>query len=140
MTKVDCTICTVAIGRASFCRSNHYMRAASLIRLAVLLNRRKYGLMIVSKTEPFDKKRSKVFIDGEFCFVLYNSELRKFHIQENEEISSADYAEITEALIPKRCKLRAMNLLQKKKQFDIHLMDCLYVHHSRLLLIKRHHS
>ena len=79
--------------------------------------------MIVSKTEPFDKKRSKVFIDGEFCFVLYNSELRKFHIQENEEISSADYAEITEALIPKRCKLRAMNLLQKKDYTTKQLAD-----------------
>ena len=79
--------------------------------------------MIVSKTESFDKKRSKVFIDGEFRFVLYNSELRKFHIHENEEISVADYAEITEALIPKRCKLRAMNLLQKKDYTTKQLVD-----------------
>ncbi len=79
--------------------------------------------MTVSKIESFDKKRSKVFIDGEYRFVLYNSELKEYKIQENEEISMADYTEITEVLIPKRCKLRAMNLLQKKDYTTKQLAD-----------------
>jgi regulatory protein len=62
----------------------------------------------------FDKKRCKVFIDGEFSFLLYKGELRDFGIKTEANISDATYKEIMEGVLYKRCKLRAMNLLQKK--------------------------
>ena len=43
--------------------------------------------MIVSDICALDKKRSKVFIDGEFAFVLYNGELRDFDIKVGNELS-----------------------------------------------------
>ena len=50
--------------------------------------------MIVSDICALDKKRSKVFIDGEFAFVLYNGELRDFDIKVGNELSEDKYNEI----------------------------------------------
>lgn len=70
--------------------------------------------MIVTGIEELTKSRSKVCIDGEFAFVLYKGELRHFHLREGEELSQKDYEEIMRDILPKRAKLRAMNLLLKK--------------------------
>ena len=79
--------------------------------------------MIVSDICAFDKKRSKVFIDGEFAFVLYNGELRDFDIKVGNELSEDKYNEIECGLLPKRAKLRAMNLLQKRDYTEKQLRD-----------------
>ena len=34
----------------------------------------------VTKIEDLDKKRSKVYLDEEFAFVLYKGELSQYHI------------------------------------------------------------
>ena len=70
--------------------------------------------MIVTGIEEMTKSRSKISIDGEFAFVLYKGELRHFHLLEGEEISEEDYEHIMKEILPKRAKLRAMNLLLKK--------------------------
>lgn len=79
--------------------------------------------MIVSDICALDKKRSKVFIDGEFAFVLYNGELRDFDIKVGNEFSEDKYNEIECGLLPKRAKLRAMNLLQKRDYTEKQLRD-----------------
>ena len=43
--------------------------------------------MIVSGITPADKRRSKVYLDGSFAFVLYNGEIKRFHIEEGEELA-----------------------------------------------------
>ncbi len=70
--------------------------------------------MIVTGIEEFTKSRSRVFLDGEFAFVLYKGELRHYHLKVGEAVSEADYGQIMGELLPKRAKLRAMNLLLKK--------------------------
>lgn len=70
--------------------------------------------MIVTQLLPLDKKRIKVYIDGEYAFLLYKGEAHNFHIQEGQELSESVYSEIVEQLLPKRATKRAMNLLQKK--------------------------
>lgn len=70
--------------------------------------------MIITGIEEITKSRSKVFIDGEFAFVLYTGELRRFHLQEGGELGGRDYEKIMGEILPKRAKLRAMNLLMKK--------------------------
>lgn len=86
--------------------------------------------MIVTDVVEFDKKRSKIFIDGEFAFVLYKGELKDYSVKAGKELSESDYREILEIVLPKRCKLRAMNLLQKKdyteKQLRNKLLEGLY--------------
>ena len=79
--------------------------------------------MIVSDIQEFDKKRCKVYIDGEFAFILYKGELRDYAIKIGCEIPNESYSEIMETLLPKRCKLRAMNLLQKKDYTEKQLRD-----------------
>ena len=70
--------------------------------------------MIITGIEEITKSRSKVFIDGEFAFVLYKGELRHFHLKPDTELDEGDYAKIMEEILPKRAKVRAMNLLLKK--------------------------
>lgn len=71
--------------------------------------------MLITQIEELSKSRSKVFIEQEFAFVLYKGELRLYHIREGEEISEADYDEIMNVVLPKRAKLRAMNLLKSRE-------------------------
>lgn len=70
--------------------------------------------MLVTQIQPFDKKRCKVFLDGEFAFVLYNGECRKYGIREGEELSDEIHGTIMGEILLKRARLRAMNLLQKR--------------------------
>ena len=70
--------------------------------------------MIITGIEDLTKSRSRISIDGEFAFVLYKGELRRFHLQVGEVLSEKDYETITKEILPKRAKLRAMNLLLKK--------------------------
>ena len=77
--------------------------------------------MIVTGIEEVSKSRSKICIDGEFAFVLYKGELRHFHLREGEEISTADHEQIMKEILPKRAKLRAMNLLLKKNYTNAQL-------------------
>ncbi|MCH5345183.1 MAG: regulatory protein RecX [Acetatifactor sp.] len=71
--------------------------------------------MKVTQIEALSKTRSKIYIEGEFAFVLYRGELRLYHVREGEEISEQDYRAILDEVLPKRAKLRAMNLLQKRE-------------------------
>lgn len=79
--------------------------------------------MTITDIVEFDKKRCKVFIDGEFAFVLYKGELREYGLKTGAEISENVYEEIISVVLSKRCKLRAMNLLQKKDYTTRQLRD-----------------
>ena len=68
--------------------------------------------MRVTQIVELSKSRSKVYIDQEFAFVLYKGEFRLYHVREGEEIPEEDYRTIMEEVLPKRAKLRAMNLLK----------------------------
>ena len=68
----------------------------------------------ITGVKPLDSKRSLVFINDELAFALYNRELRNFHIEEGSLLSSLSFEEITEKLLVKRAKLRAMNLLKNR--------------------------
>ena len=71
--------------------------------------------MIVTQIVEMSKTRSKIYIDQEFAFVLYKGELRLYHICEGQEIAWEDYRTIMEEVLPKRAKLRAMNLLKSRE-------------------------
>lgn len=70
--------------------------------------------MIVTQISEASRSRCRIYIDGQFAFVLYKGELRQFHIQEGQELSVSAYQEITAEILPKRAKLRCMNLLQSR--------------------------
>ena len=71
--------------------------------------------MKVTQIIELTKAKSKVYIDYEFAFVLYKGELRRYHLKEGEEILQKDYEVLMEEILPKRAKLRCMNLLMTKE-------------------------
>ncbi|MDO4474672.1 MAG: regulatory protein RecX [Eubacteriales bacterium] len=67
--------------------------------------------MLVTKIENKTSTKFKVYLDGQFAFVLKKSELFRYRIKENEQLSECDYEEIRNEIIKKRAKLRALQLL-----------------------------
>lgn len=70
--------------------------------------------MTVTEIAKLSDARSKVYIDEKFAFVLYKGELRMYKIAEGKEIAEDIYHHIISEVLPKRAKLRCMNLLQKR--------------------------
>lgn len=67
--------------------------------------------MFVTEIRPLNKKKSRIlFEDGE-DLVLYQGEIRSFHIREQEEFSEEAYEKIITEVLTKRAKHRAMYLL-----------------------------
>lgn len=70
--------------------------------------------MTVTGITEVSKSRSRIEIDHQFAFVLYKGELRQYRVREGEELREADYRTIMEDILPKRAKLRCMNLLKSR--------------------------
>ncbi len=79
--------------------------------------------MIVTGIEEISRSRSRVFLDEEFAFVLYKGELRLYHVRVGEELSQRDFDTIRNEVLPKRAKLRAMNLLKSRAYTTKQLHD-----------------
>lgn len=79
--------------------------------------------MVVTEIAECSSSRSKVFIDYEFAFVLYKGELRLYHLKEGEEIREEDYRKIVEEMLPKRARLRCLNLLKHRQYTEKELLD-----------------
>ena len=69
---------------------------------------------IITRIEELDKKRSKIYIDGEFAFVLYKGEITQYKLGESEQMEEQVYHAIRHDILPKRAKKRSLNLLQKR--------------------------
>ena len=52
--------------------------------------------MVITQIAGASGARCRIYIDGQFAFVLYKGELRKFHLQEGQELPPDSYREITE--------------------------------------------
>lgn len=79
--------------------------------------------MTVTKITEISKSKRKLVIDEDVTFVLSEGELRHYHLREGEEIPMEAYAEIMEEILPKRAKLRAMNLLKARAYTEKQLAD-----------------
>ena len=71
-------------------------------------------------------KQSRVFIDGEYAFTLYNSEIRRLGLKKDKEISKNEYDTIMDSVLIKRARLRALYLLQKQDYTEYKLKRKLY--------------
>ena len=79
--------------------------------------------MKVTRTEEVTKSRIRVYLEEEPAFVLYKGEARRLHIREGMELTQENYNIIMEELLPKRAKLRAMNLLKSREYTVKQLRD-----------------
>lgn len=79
--------------------------------------------MTVTGITEVTKSRCRIEIDQEFAFVLYKGELRLYRVCVGEELRNGDYKTIMEEVLPKRAKLRAMNLLKSRPYTTKQLED-----------------
>ena len=71
-------------------------------------------LRMITRIEELDKKRSKIYINQEFAFVLYKGEIVQYKLIEERPIEDEVYDVIWNEILPKRAKKRSLNLLQKR--------------------------
>lgn len=69
--------------------------------------------MIVTGIHAVTKQKFKVELDGQLAFILYKSELARYHIRNEEELSEEVYHEIVQEMLIKRAKKYVMHLLVK---------------------------
>lgn len=79
--------------------------------------------MTVTQIEAVTKTKYKVYLDGQFAFVLYKGELSRYHIAVGEELSEPVYQQILKEVLLKRAKLRAMHLLNSMGRTENQLRD-----------------
>ena len=70
--------------------------------------------MVITKIEPSSGKKYKVYLNDEFAFYIYKSELKIFSLKEGQELDEKIYKKITEEILTKRAKRRALYLLEKR--------------------------
>lgn len=66
--------------------------------------------MEITEIAPLDNKRRRVYIDGEYAFPLYLSELRKYNIEAGNIISDESYNDIC-IILTKRVRERILYLI-----------------------------
>ncbi len=70
--------------------------------------------MIVTEITELTKSKSRVAFDNGMSASLYRSELRRYRLHVGELIADAVYEELLHKELPKRAKLRCMNLLKQR--------------------------
>ncbi|BCJ95103.1 hypothetical protein acsn021_26720 [Anaerocolumna cellulosilytica] len=70
--------------------------------------------MIITKLERIEngKGKIKVYIEGEYCFILYQKDLNNFRIEENTDITETQYEDIYINTVLRRAKQKALAILK----------------------------
>lgn len=61
-----------------------------------------------------NNNRRKIILDNGESFVVYKGELSRLHIKMGEEMCSNDYDKLMTEILPKRAKLRGLNLIKSR--------------------------
>lgn len=69
--------------------------------------------MVVTDIVELDKKRAVIYIDGQKYCALYKGEVRRYHLQQEADLS-AEIAGQLHVLLQKRSRERALHLLERK--------------------------
>ena len=77
--------------------------------------------MLITAIEPITKDRHRVLLENGENFVLYKGEIRHLRLKEGLELSDKYYDSIMTVILPKRAKLRMMNLLNVKDYTEYQL-------------------
>lgn len=77
--------------------------------------------MTVTDIKDYKKGRYEIYLNDEFAFILYKSELKTYGVKTGAELTPDIINEITENVLVKRCKKRALNLLLKGDMTEMKL-------------------
>lgn len=70
-------------------------------------------MMTITDIKDYKKGRYEIYLNDEFAFILYKSEIKTYKIEIGKEISDDVIDTIVSEVLVKRAKKRAMNLLLK---------------------------
>lgn len=73
--------------------------------------------------EPVTKTKFRIYLDGQFAFVLYKSELSSCHLKDGETVTEDQIETILSEIVLKRAKRKAMSLLQSMDRTESELRD-----------------
>lgn len=77
--------------------------------------------MTVVSIREVTKSRCVITLDNEESFVLYKGELSKLELAEGKELPDSSYDRIMHEILPKRAKLRGLNLLKSRPYTEAQL-------------------
>lgn len=70
--------------------------------------------MEIAEIIQVNKQRSRIVLDTGESFILYKGELHILKLKAGSKLTEETYNSIVRGILPKRCKLRAMNLLKTR--------------------------
>ena len=73
--------------------------------------------------EPVPKTKFRIYLDGQFAFVLSKSELSSCHLKDGEAVTEDQIETILSEIVLKRAKRKAMSLLQSMDRTESELRD-----------------
>ena len=86
--------------------------------------------MIVTSVTKIDSRRQKVVLDNEYVFSLYNSEIRKYNIEPDCQITEGFISDLSNEVLYPRAKERALYLVgsrdRTRKQLEDKLKESFY--------------
>lgn len=65
----------------------------------------------ITGIESINNKKFRIYLNGQFAFILYKSELLHYRLEIDKELSEAEYRYLHDELVLKRAKLKALKLL-----------------------------
>lgn len=77
--------------------------------------------MIVTNIESLPQKKNKVYLDGDYAFMLYDRDIAVYGISEGMEMSDMLYCKITEDTVFRRAKQKAMAVLERTDKSEAEL-------------------
>ncbi len=77
--------------------------------------------MMITRLEPMDKSKFKVYLEDEFAFLLYDKDLKHYQLEEGVQLSKACYEDIMEHVIYRRAKQKALAILKHMDRTEYEL-------------------
>ena len=68
---------------------------------------------VVTGLEYIGKRKVRIYINDEYAFSLYPSEIKKYNIEENQLIEQEKYDSIMREVIVRRAKQKAIDFLKR---------------------------
>ena len=79
--------------------------------------------MYVREVCALNSKKSRVKFDSGESIVLYKGEIRKYNIEADTDMNESDYTYIMNELLPKRCRERAMYIIERSDKTRKQIID-----------------
>lgn len=79
--------------------------------------------MYVREVCALNSKKSRVKFDTGESIVLYKGEIRKYNIEADTDMNESDYTYIMNELLPKRCRERAMYIIERSDKTRKQIAD-----------------